>query len=313
MPQRYVPSFVLLPLLGVLALCVPQRAWGADLIGLKPGLRISYAAPDKEFDAQGKSQDITDTEMSSLLLNLNLEYSPPLLGLVVGADMPYVSNKVSRGGQDLTGSGVGDLSLYGGYRFSLMDTLSLLPALRVKFPTGQHEFNPLKKDSLPTGSGHTNLQPSVKGMLNLAGVAVDLELGYLVSLEAEESSFGVTITSTGPSTIEVKKKVNPGDVLYLNLGVGYWIADTAKPRVNLIYGTSGENRVEGNTIPDSQRNWLALALGVDLKLLSTLYATAELGTTLEAQGENLPYGYVLSGKNTLGGIKGFTLAASLQF
>jgi len=66
-------------------------------------------------------------------------------------------------------------------------------------------------------------------------------------------------------------------------------------------------------IEKSASSWLALAVGVDLKLLSTLYLTAELGTSLEPLGANLPYGYVLSGKNTFGGGFAITLAGSVSF
>jgi hypothetical protein len=295
MPLRsFVSSLFLFFFILSGALAIQSKAYGADLIGIKPGLRISYASPSKFFDADGESRDIEDAALT--LVNLNLEYSPPLLGLLVGLDLPYVSQKFGSNSE----SGIGDLSLYGGYRFSLADTLSLTPKLRVKLPTGDEE-------KLEGYYGHTHIQPSLAFEANM-GLSLGIELGYMVSLEAErtEEVVGVEITKR-------KVKVDPGDVFYANLLAGYWINDMIRPRVNLIYAMSGNDKAEGQTIEKSSSSWLALAGGVDLKLLSTLYLTAELGTSLEPLGANLPYGYVLSGKNTLGGGFAITLAGSVSF
>ncbi len=108
-----------------------------------------------------------------------------------------------------------------------------------------------------------------------------------------------------------------GDIFYADASVGYLLMDMIEPRLHLLFASGGDDAVgpeSGDTvsIDKSGLGWLGLSLDVGIKINDMLKAHAGWGTRLDSAGLNLPYGYVLSGTNTVGGLGAVSLGVSAE-
>jgi hypothetical protein len=257
-------------------------------MGVQAGLNVTYAAPNKQYDFEGNDTDLE--EVTAMVVNLNAEYdltSAGVAGLFLGLDLPFVQNKFG----DASGSGLGDASFYAGYMMPINDGFKVGGKLRFKAATGNSEPDP---GDLATGSGANNIQISALGKGSMNEIKYGFELGYLM-------------------TMEDKNKVNGGDYIYADIGAGYTVSEMITPMLHILYATSGDDSVDGTSAPDTGSSWFALALDVGIKVNEMIEANIGLGTNLQSAGLNLPYGAVLSGKNTVGGFTAINAGVTAHF
>jgi hypothetical protein len=311
----FAVSALLVPALAGAQEAAAPAPMASEKMGLSAGLNISYASPNKTYDKDGKSTDIPDeVGVSLMLINLGIGYDfgKMVPGLTAGLDLPIAKNAVSvDGGDGFSGSGLGDLSLYGAYLHPVNDQVKLGGKLRFKAATGKSAWDELDADQLATGSGHHNVQASLLVDAAFDAVGVGLDAGYVMTMGRKKDG----------------AEANPGDAIYGDLGVGYQVNDMIKPALHVVFAQVGNvsSGPEGKTesIDDTGASWLALGLDVGIKVNDMISANIGLGTPMTAlpdpltragaYGLNVPYGFVLSGKNVGAGVLALNLGAKASF
>ncbi len=286
-----------------------ESAPAPERLGLTLTGRLAHFSPSKAHLADGETLDLDGISERYELLAIGVRYDVKFLeGLHFGLDLPLVSHALSFGPFEGSKTGLGDVSLYAGYMTKL-ETLDVGGRLRLKAGSG---LSPNDADAgdgeVATGSGTGNLQASVFAATDVSGAKLSLEAGYLAVMT---------------TILDASTKLNPGDFVFADLGVGYEVQPGILPRLHVLYASSGNAVVtvedplaggsESETIPDSGRQWLALAIDCDIAIDDMLTANVGYGTPLDAVGYNLPYGYVLSGKNTLSGVAMLNLGITAKF
>ena len=262
----------------------------SDTLRLTAGLRLTYASVADLIDQDGEAQSLSDADASitAMVINLNLGYdlAMALPGLYVGADVPMVQNKVDFGGE-ASNFGLGDLSIYAGYLTAINDQFKAGGQLRFKAATGA--YKDLDADQTAIGSGSHNIQVNGAVRGSFSGVNVYGDVGYLMTMANGEVS-----------------EINPGDYIYADIAGGYQVNEMIEPRLHILFAQGTDDSFDGTAIDDSGAQWLGVSLDVNIKVDDMISAYVGWGTTMEAMGLNLPYGYVLSGKNTVNSLLGVT-------
>ncbi|MEK7703550.1 MAG: hypothetical protein AAB426_01215 [Myxococcota bacterium] len=278
-------------------------------LGIDAGIDLAYGAPAKAFDDAGKSADLPyDLTTMAVIMNGGYDLGAMVPGLYAGLQIPaYVSNAISLAGQEASESGLGEISLFGRYMFpAVPDMLKVGGQLRFKAGTGKGVAEVMTGDAESvTGSGFHNLQLSILADAMFSGVGVHADVGYLMTIAK-----GVSLA---PQTDSVS--YNPGDLIFANVSVGYALLDgMVEPRLTILFGTGTETSVDGTSAPDSGVQYLGVALDVLVKVNERLNAHLAFGLPqIGFYGNNLPYGYIITGKNVLAGGYGLTVGASTSF
>lgn len=280
-------------------------------LGLSVGVDIALFSPSKDFDADGESMDRPeDTSESLWLFNLEVRYSPEFFyGAYLGLDLPLVNHSESHvGAIDLDENslfGVGDFSLFAGYGVQLLDRLHLGIELRGKGASGKSPDDIANdiyaSNEAPTGSGFANAQGSVSATGNLAGVSFGLLFGY------------VAVLSNTVSAAQRLVELDPGDYLYADVSIGAGVLGLVYPKLHLLFANSGDATMEGIVVPDTGTQWVALALEVSFPITDWLSGHVGWGSPLDAAGLNLPYGFVITGKNVPAGPLALNAGLSASF
>jgi len=280
-------------------------------LGVDTSLDLVYASPSCSYDEDGTCNDFVGYSISTMMVDLGVGYDFQAMvpGLYAGLDLPvFVQNKTSPdSGDALSQSGLGEASLYARYLYPVMpEMLKVGAQLRFKAGTGKGPIDVAQGDAdAVTGSGFHNLQASLLAKGMFSGVDVDLELGYLMTM-------GKNYDIGGFST-----DVNMGDFMYANLAVGYMLMDMIEPRLMFFYASQGENEVSalGATAKTDGMQYMGLAFDVLVKINAMFDAHVAFGLpTTSFYGNNLPYGFILSGKNgAFGGGYGFTVGGTAHF
>lgn len=287
-----------------------EPAAAPERLGLTLTGRLAHFSPNKVHAFDGETEDFPSGLSERYeLLALGVRYDVKFLeGLHFGLDLPFVSHAIEVGSFSGSKAGLGDVSLYAGY-MTKVETLDVGGRLRLKAGSGTSPYDSdLADGEVPTGSGTGNLQASVFGATDVSGAKLSLEAGYLVVMT---------------TVLDASTKLNPGDYVFADLGVGYEVQQGILPRLHVLYASSGNAKVtvedplgggsQSATIEDSGSQWLALAIDCDIAIDEMLTANVGYGTPLDAAGFNLPYGYVLSGKNTKSGVAMLNLGITAKF
>lgn len=286
-----------------------------DTLGLNAGLEFGFLSASSIWDIQGDRQDLPDGfSNNSLYLLLRGQYDvAPVPGLYVGVELPFVSNTqefTSDAGMafDLSGSSIGDIGLFAGYRAkdTVPDLLDTYGQLRLKLPTGS--FDDLAADEIATGDGSTHLHFTVGADATLpANLRAHVDLGYIFTLGFSQTDNGVT------------SDVNPGDVLFANLAFGYLIEEMVEPRLVVNFASSGSLRSgpEGGDLVEavgSESSFVTLGLEVFVQIDETFRGKIGWGSQLVPGGLYLPFGgLVLAGDNIFGGPLNVNLGIEASF
>ncbi len=275
-------------------------------MGVNAGLGVAFASPNKTINSDGEAADFpAESSLRLMLINLNVGYdfAAQVPGLYAGLDLPIAMNAAEAGGQSVSGTGLGDLSVYGGYLMPATDQIRVGGQLRFKAATGKGEDDEdvAAGDKFVTGSGFHNIQ--VNGALrgNFTGVLLNVDAGYIMTMGKDVEFFGTSVP------------VNPGDTIFANAGIGYQVNEMVAPQLNLMFATTGKAKADGNDVDGTESQWLAVGIDVNLKVNEMINAYVGWGTQLDSVGTNLPYGYVLSGKNTYNGFVGARAGVSASF
>ena len=262
----------------------------SDKLGLTAGLRLTWAAAADMIDADGEATSLDDFDASAsmMVINLNLGYDLAMAapGLYVGADIPMVQSKVDFGGEQ-DNFGLGDLSVYAGYLTAINDQLKAGGQLRFKAATGA--YKDLDPDQTALGSGSNNIQVNGAVRGSFSGVNVYGDVGYLMTMANGEDDL-----------------MNPGDFIYADIAGGYQVNEMIEPRLHILFAQGSDAAYDGTSIDDTGAQWLGVSLDVNIKVDDMISAYVGWGTSMEGQGLNLPYGYVLSGKNTFNSLTAVT-------
>ena len=100
--------------------------------------------------------------------------------------------------------------------------------------------------------------------------------------------------------------MNPGDFIYADIAGGYQVNEMIEPRLHILFAQGSDAAYDGTSIDDTGAQWLGVSLDVNIKVDDMISAYVGWGTSMEGQGLNLPYGYVLSGKNTFNSLTAVT-------
>ena len=84
------------------------------------------------------------------------------------------------------------------------------------------------------------------------------------------------------------------------------------PRLGIHYFNTGKATSDDTELDETDSNAFGLTFDAAVKITDMIGAYAGLGTSMIGRGTNLPYGYVLAGKNTSTGM-GFNLGVTGTF
>lgn len=303
------------------ALLCTTSAWAVDLredppegaLGVTAGLEYGFFSVSSFVDATGESSDLVgDSSISSMYVNLHAEYALPwVAGLHAGLDLPLVINSATvdtgAGSSDASGTSIGDLSLFVGYWFPVVPKqLRVGGDLRFKLATGAAPDGTLADDEAATGDGSNHIQLTAKADGTFEpGITAHVDAGYILTLGTTFSGFNAD--------------VNPGDVFFANLGVGYLIEQMVEPVLVLNFASAGSQELgpEGGTlteVPNSAANFLALGIDVYVKINPMLKAKIGWGTSQIYNGLVLDRGgLLLSGENVFDGAANFNVGVTGSF
>jgi len=189
------------------------------------GDELVTSFPEEQFGSSPSDTDPSDTDPSvmglsrsggvgiTMIISTHIKvYQLPLSYLVkpnfkIGVTIPYVQKNLKGrfNGEDLTDSGLGDVSANGKYRLGREDKLRSITSFYIKFPTGNQKQFAGGKERLALGTG------SYDWIINEALSMKRSTMRYLFNLSyrfngksdyTEESTIGST---TGMFTFENKK------------------------------------------------------------------------------------------------------------
>lgn len=148
----------------------------------------------------------------------------------------FFSQTTEEGTRSSSGSGLGDIEF--GMRYQINRGHNgwpfLLGNLRVKSTTGTDPFELANRqtlsgdaalsDDLPTGSGFWSVNPSMTFIYPSDPVVFFGNIGYLWTLADDKGTY-IDIDQNGDEVIRGFGKVDPGDALKLNFGMGLGLND----------------------------------------------------------------------------------------
>jgi len=278
----------------------PTTSGDRDNGGIRAGVKLAYASPSSIIDASGKGQSLSGVGLSYFVADLNgiYDFHDSSLGLYVGLGLPIVRNSITAASVSHSSAGVGEPSLFVGSRLEVLPGIEAGGQFRFKAGIAGPPTNGPGR-----GSGYHNVQVDLFGRTRVAGVGVELDAGYILTVSSGES------VGPGPNSV----MVDPGDILSIALMADYPVNEMISPRLSVLFANSGNTTWDGTALPDSGSRWLALALDVNIRVSDTLSAQVGWGTPMTALGINLPYGFVLVGKNTPNGWLALNAGATAKF
>jgi hypothetical protein len=264
------------------------------------GERVTF---DEAFDPDGPGPLEADG-VSQTALQFDIKAAYGIIdGLEAGLVLPIVSNSLGGtvAGTDLdsSGFGLGDVALYGAYEARL-SALDVGGGAYFKLATGKSDD--LEADELPTGSGQMDLGVGVFARKVLGKIQIDGKVGYIVTMASEEDILGTTVD------------INPGDILYLDVGGTYWITDQLSAGLYVVFFSGGEVQVDGDAADDSSSNLLSIAPAVNYHVNDMI--DLGLSTRFRRHGAGpmeLRSGIPLTGKNESFGVAIVTLDLNVRF
>jgi len=220
---------------------------------MKAEAQLLYWTASEEFDQDGESYDMGD-DSTKLAVPVKFRY-----GVMDGLEAFGVLGLLEKWDFGDDGeSGIGDLWLGAKYAVLDEDQLTIRGALDI--PLGDDE----KGLGYPGGFG---IDVAAMSCRDFDIVAVDCQAGLRWNAEDGDT------------------KVQPGIAFYLDGEGAYTISDVLKAQAGLELMFEGDQKVDGNDVKDSGRNWIELNLG----------ATYALGDNMGLKGDFI---INLAGKNT---------------
>ena len=253
-----------------------------------------FLSTNSIFDEDGKEQTfndllegLADPEMSMSALYLTGEYSVNQ-NMGISISVPLINKQEMKMNPaagyeeyftNLSGeTGLGDVTVGGWYQLSKNQNSSMMVVGGYTLATGSSPEDVGDSNLSSTGSGHTSIGAGVSADFMMApNILASFGGGYTINQEAAFSSDGYSWDEKAGNEIKLSGRISLMASQQFSLGLDF------------DYFSEGESEIDGETIDDSNSNFMAITPMVGYQILTgTTSVNISGGYFLNLSGTNYP-------------------------
>ncbi|MCJ7833429.1 MAG: transporter [Deltaproteobacteria bacterium] len=233
------------------------------------------------FDQAGKIKYSPGGDRKYQLLTVAKPYYGLFENFEVSAQIPFLSNWVTRDGWSNKDGGIGDILIGGKYRFVENDQQGLRPSIagiaKIKFPTGKYERmaeGKLGSDQAGNGSYEYTLGLNISKLWGTWSLHGNLWYNWV----AETTIDGL--------------KTKPGDIIYYDLAVEYSLTKKLTALIELNGWEQGRTGQNNRILEKSETRSLSLLPALEWEWSEKVFFI--FGCSIPLLGKNTDYGFTPS-------------------